>query len=95
MLRAFCSAMPNPKTATGAMSCTMRLGASPAMRRFIGRDAGPAAQKLAMLVEEDVIIDALAKRLDVAMTESVSPDGRLDLRAMAARLLVTMRENQR
>ncbi len=47
------------------------------------------------VVEDATTIDALAKVLDKAMTESVTSDGRLDLRDVAARILVEMRGNQR
>lgn len=87
--------MRNLKSATGAMECHMTMRVSPAMRSYLGKEAGPAGRRLAMLVTHDETIEGLARALKQGLDEATSPDGRIDFKAMAAKLIETMKEHQR
>ena len=53
------------------------------------------AANIHTMVEDATAVAALAKILDQAMTECTSKDGRLDLKDVAARVIIVMRENQK
>lgn len=52
-------------------------------------------ERMDRVVEDVITIDALAKVLDQAMEKSVTKDGRMDLRDVAAYVLAEMKRMQR
>lgn len=66
-----------------------RLGILGVLGGLTGRHPG----EVDLMLDDEAAVSALAKVLDEAMARSVSKDGRLDLKDMAAHVLRKMRED--
>jgi len=68
----------------------------PAIRRAATALYGKGATlALEEIIEDTIAIDALAGALDKHIQSSVTSDGRLDLREVAAKLIRDMKDNQK
>lgn len=82
------------EAAAGNMSAT--LYPTRRLRALAFAKHGPGmAANIHTMVQDAEAVAGLAKILDMAMTDCVTKDGRLDLKDVAAYVIKHMRENQR